>query len=288
VTEPLVFGAALLASGWLATAGIQVRARRAWLHRIEQGRSAPADSSLGRPSRIASALRIQRERFLTMAASAGGALIGHALMGPVGMLGGLAAGPLLARTRRRQAAAARQELLDRQLGEAVDTVAASVRAGLSVRRAVAEAASDVEPPLRNELANVVEALNAGEPLDRALARLDRGLGLADARLLVTALGVHRRTGGDLPTLLAELGKVIRSRREDRRSIRALTTQARSSGVVLAVLPVGFVALLSGTGGDGLGAFYRTLPGGLLLCAAFGCQALGFAWMRRIVERVDAP
>ncbi len=283
----VAFGAALMASGWLLAAGVNLQTRQTWLRRIGVNPTTAAQPSMT-PSRMGAAVGRHRRRILAMAVSACGALLGHALMGPVGMLGGLAAGPLMSRVRRRHGAMARQELLDRQLGEAVDTIAASVRAGLSVRRAVAEAASDVDAPLRDELTGVVEALNGGEPLDRALSRLDRGLGLADARLLVTALGVHRRTGGDLPTLLAELGQVIRSRREDRRSVRALTTQARSSGVVLAVLPLGFVALLSGTGGDGLGAFYRTIPGGLLLCVALGCQLLGFAWMRRIVERVEAP
>ena len=287
MTAAVAYGAAMLVSGWLLVAGVNVEARQALLQRIGvRPQAAPRASD--RSSRVVSALRRNQQRLLVMTVSLGGAFVGRALMGPVGMVGGLTMGPLLIRARRRREVGARRDLLDRQLGEAVDTIAASVRAGLSVRRAVAEAASDADPPLRQELTRVVEALNGGEPLDRALARLDRGLDLPDARLLVTALGVHRRTGGDLPTLLAELGQVIRSRREDRRSVRALTTQARSSGVVLAVLPVGFVALLSGTGGDGLGAFYRTLPGGVLLCVALGCQALGFAWMRRIVDRVEAP
>jgi Flp pilus assembly protein TadB len=274
VREAVLYGAALLVSGGLLVAGINAESRRAWLRRIEPSAPAPASPRV-RPSRFASAIGRHRRRVLAAAFSGGGAFIGFGLMGPVGLLGGLAAGPVISRASRRRAAAARQELLDRQLAEAVDTIAASVRAGLSVRRAVAEAASDVDPPFRDELTGVVEALNAGEPLDRALARLDRGLQLADARLLVTALGVHRRTGGDLPTLLAELGQVIRSRREDRRSVRALTAQARSSGVVLAVLPVGFVALLSGTGGDGLGALSQP-PGG---CAAQRCARLSGPGLR---------
>ena len=282
MTLALGYGAAILACGWLAAVGMNARGREASFQRL----GVAASPSQAEPARMAAVVARYRQPLLSLVVSAVGAFVGLRLMGPVGMVVGLAAGPLTTWAGRRRTAAIRQELLDRQLGEAVDTIAASVRAGLSVRRAVAEAAGDVDTPLRDELAGVVEALNAGEPLDRALSRLDRGLGLADARLLVTALGVHRRTGGDLPTLLAELGQVIRARREDRRSVRALTTQARSSGVVLAVLPVAFVALLSGTGGDGLGAFYRSVPGGTLLTIALGCQALGFAWMRRIVKRVE--
>jgi tight adherence protein B len=169
----------------------------------------------------------------------------------------------------------------------VDTVAAAVRAGLSVRRAIEEATRDGDEPLRGELEGVVQRLETGEALDKALGRLDQRLGMSDAGLLVAALAVHRRTGGDLPALLNEIGRVIRARFDDRRTIRALTTQARSSGVVLSVLPVAFVALLSGTGGDDLGAFYRTGSGAALLLLALVLQAAGFAWMRWIVQRVEA-
>jgi tight adherence protein B len=155
-----------------------------------------------------------------------------------------------------------------------------------VRRAIAEAAHGAEPPLHDELESVVRRVENGEPLDSAVARLDRRLGLSDVDLVVTALAVHRKTGGDLPRLLDEIEHVIRARLEERGAVRALTAQARSSGVVLAVLPIAFVALLSGTGGDDLGAFYRTSSGAGLLLISFACQILGFGWMRRIVRRVE--
>ncbi|MGH2692008.1 MAG: type II secretion system F family protein [Actinomycetota bacterium] len=217
-----------------------------------------------------------------------GALVGYRLIGPVGLVTGSVVAAIVIRAREARAAVVRRNLLDRQLAEAVVTVAAAVRAGLSVRRAVAEAAEGAELPLRNELDSVVRRLETGEPLDAALSRLDGRLDLSDAALVVNALAVHRRTGGDLPSLLDEIARVIRLRLEDRRDARALTVQARSSGVVLAVLPIGFVALLSGTGGDGLGAFYRTPSGALLLVGALCLQALGFTWMRRIIQRVEAP
>jgi tight adherence protein B len=283
VTAALVYGGALVLSGWLVSRGVDAADRALWRERL--GMKSASRSSTDRIG-IAMVLR-DRQRLLSFGQSLVGALLGYRLAGPVGLLAGSFAGVVIARARRSRAALQRRDLLDRQLGEAIDTIAAAVRAGLSVRRAVVEAARDVEPPLRDELESVVRRLETGEPLDAALARLDDILRLSDARLVVTALAVHRRSGGDLPTLLGEIGNVMRARREDRRGIRALTTQVRSSGVVLAVLPVAFVALLSGTGGDGLGAFYRSGDGTMLLLVAFLLQALGFAWMRRIVAGVEA-
>jgi tight adherence protein B len=226
------------------------------------------------------------KHLLLPGASLAGGLLGFSLLGPIGMLAGGAAGPGAVRAQRVRTRAKRRELLDQQLVEAVVSMAAAVRAGLSVRRAVAEAAESAEPPLRGELNSVLQRLETGEPLDVALGRLGASLALSDAALLVDALAVHRRTGGDLPRLLDEIAGVVRVRLIDRRAVRALTAQARSSGVVLAVLPVGFVALLSGTGGGGLGAFYRSPSGALVLLVALSLQGLGFLWMRRILKGID--
>lgn len=280
------YGGALALSGLLLSRAVAVREGDRRLARLGAGQ--PPRYPAAEWNRLLRSLRADRGRVLLYAAILGGAALGNLLLGPVGLVAGSFAGPLTIRAQRARAAVARRELVDRQLGEAVGAVSAALRAGLSVRRAVAEAARSAESPLREELEAALVRIETGEPLDVSLARLDRRLGLSDAGLLVTALGVHRRTGGDLPRLLDEIEKVIRSRREERAALHALTAQARSSGVVLAVLPIVFVALLSGTGGDGLGAFYRTPSGVVLLVVALCFQALGFAWMRRIVRRVDMP
>ena len=281
----IAYGGALLVSGWLFSRGLAQADHVRALVRL--GHDLPAGPSLvTRATSLLTRAWADRRRLAVAGSPLVGALVAHRLVGPIGLLAGSLVGLVVVRARETRAGRMRRDLLDRQLGEAVVTVAAAVRAGMSLRQAVVEAAEDAEPPLRGELASVVNRLETGEPLDAALSRLDRSLGLSDAALLVNALAVHRRTGGDLPALLDEIARVIRLRLEDLRAARSLTAAARSSGVVLAVLPIGFVALLSGTGGDGLGAFYRTHTGAFLLAAALSLQGLGFAWMRRIIRRIE--
>jgi tight adherence protein B len=81
--------------------------------------------------------------------------------------------------------------------------------------------------------------------------------------------------------------VIAQRSEARREVRVLTAQGRASGAVLATLPVAFVALLSGTGGNGLGAFYRTPMGSALLAGGLVCAGAGHMWIRRILANAEA-
>jgi tight adherence protein B len=173
--------------------------------------------------------------------------------------------------------------MEGQVREAVVALAAAVRAGRSIRGGLEEAAREVGPPLDVHLEEALHRLRVGGPLDATLRSLGNSIGSADAKLLVTVLDIHRRTGGDLPTMLDELADIVGQRADARRTVRALTAQGRASGAVLAVLPIAFVTLLSWTGGDGLGAFYRTPLGSGLLIAGLACDAAGFLWIRRIIS-----
>ncbi|HEV8571483.1 MAG TPA: type II secretion system F family protein [Actinomycetota bacterium] len=217
-----------------------------------------------------------------------GAAVGFWLAGPVGGLAGVVAAEIVLRGARSRSRRRARDLVDQQLREVMATLSASVRAGLSVRRAIEEAHAGSDPPLRDELAALVARLRVGQPIDTALKLFARQVDSPDAALLVTLLTVHRRTGGDLPALLDEVTGVVSQRTDTRRQVRALTAQGRASGAVLAVLPIAFVGLLSGTSGDGLGAFYRSLPGAGLLMAGLVCELMGFAWISRIVRTEDAP
>jgi tight adherence protein B len=211
------------------------------------------------------------------------ALGGLRLFGFVGGAAGAIAGPLTVRAVLRRGAARTADLLDQQFLDAVQGLAAAVRAGLSVRRALDEVTMEAEEPLRGFLERAQGRLRVGEPLEAALASLANEVDVADASLVVSLLAIHRRSGGDLSAMLDEVVVLVGDRRRGRRDLRALTAQGRASGAVLAVLPIAFVTLLSGTGGDGLGDFYRTPTGSVLLLVGLTCEVLGFLWIRRIVR-----
>jgi tight adherence protein B len=290
---PELYGAAVALSGWLLARAVAVARLERIQHRLKE-RPEPARPRQRPRNALLQHLARRAERrgwpasggsyaAVLVGAAAVGAALGTWLAGPVGGVVGFCGGPAAVEatlSRRNAGANLRAEA---QLRDVVTVLAGSIRAGLSIRRALEEAARDAGPPLRASLEVTHSRMQVGEPLDVVLEDLASHLDTPDLRLLVTALRVHARLGGDLPTLLDEVAGVIGNRVESRRQIRALTAQGRASGAVLAVLPVAFVALLSWTGGDGLGDFYRTPLGAGLLLAGLACDAVGFAWIRRIVR-----
>jgi tight adherence protein B len=209
------------------------------------------------------------------------AAVGFRLAGPVGALGGAIGVSVALESWLSRRLVSVRVRADEQFRDVLTALAAGTRAGLSLRRALMEAARDAEPPFRQVLEAALHRIQVGEPLEEALQEL--AAASTDARLVATLLAVHRRTGGDLPTLLDEVTDIVGRRAETRRQARALSAQGRASGAVLAVLPVAFVGLLSGTSGSGLGAFYRTAMGSTLLLAGLGLQGVGFLWLRRIAR-----
>jgi tight adherence protein B len=199
----------------------------------------------------------------------------------VGALGVVLGIPLLLESWLARRRARMREKADEQLREVLTALAAATRAGLSLRRGLREAVRDAEPPLLGTLQGALRRIEVGEPIESSLEELASASN--DARLVTTLIAVHSRTGGDLPALLDEVTDIVGRRVETRRQARALSAQARASGAVLAVLPVAFVGLLSGTSGSGLGAFYRTATGSMLLLGGMILQGVGFLWLRRIAR-----
>lgn len=197
----------------------------------------------------------------------------------IGTLAGLV-GPWV-RDRRRDTASA--GLLEDQLAEAVSSLAAGMRAGLSLARAIRFAAEEAEPPLAGSLGPVADRIDLGLPLEQALAEWARSINSADVRLLAGVLELHRRTGGELPVVLDGVAATLRERRAAAREVRALTAQARLSGAILGLLPIGFFLFLSVTSRQDIEAALHSSAGIAAIALGSVMQGCAFVWIRSLLR-----
>ena len=196
-------------------------------------------------------------------------------------VGGGAAFVVYAMRRRRRSRLRRHAA--ELVADAVSAVAAGLRAGLSLPQAFAYARDEAEEPLRGELSDLVGAIDTGTPITEALAGWADSHGSEDARLIAGVLDLHRRSGGDLPAVLDGLTSTLRERRAAQREIRALTAQARLSGVILGLLPIGFFAFLLVTSRREMLDAIGTPIGGTALGIGLGLELLAFVWIRHLLE-----
>jgi tight adherence protein B len=215
-----------------------------------------------------------------------GVAAGWALGGPPGAATGIALGAtaptmVLRRRERHRADRVEEQLIDACVG-----MAAAVRSGMSLVQALGYAAEEVGEPLGPALRDIARAHDLGLPLDAALERWASGLGSDDATFVAAAMRLHRSIGGNLPEVLEQVASTLRERRAVAREVRSLTAQARLSGAILVLLPVGFFLFLSVTSPHDMGAAYRS-PAGLAAIAIGGAlDGLAFLWIRRLL-RVEA-
>jgi tight adherence protein B len=213
---------------------------------------------------------------------------------PVVLLCFVAAGPVLAVAgaagislvwfglRRRRRANERRRAAE-QISDAVGAMSAGLRAGLSLSQSFAYARDEAEEPLRSDLGSLVGKIDVGTPLGEALSDWADAQGSEDALLIVGVLDLHRRSGGDLPTVLDSLAGTLRERRAAHRDVLALTAQARLSGMILGMLPIGFFGFLLLTSRHEMLQAIGTPLGRMALGIGLGLEMLAFLWIRHLLE-----
>jgi tight adherence protein B len=123
----------------------------------------------------------------------------------------------------------------------------------------------------------------GSPLDEALGRWVGQIPGPDVRLVAAVLRLQRRTGGSLPSVLDRLARTLRDRRAAEREVRSLTAQARLSGAILGLLPIGFFLFLSVTSKSDIAAALRSPVGGAAVATGSVLQGVAFLWIRKLLK-----
>jgi tight adherence protein B len=184
--------------------------------------------------------------------------------------------------KRRRALAVPPIMVEERFADAVGALAAAVRSGASLTQAIRYATTEAAPPVRDDLTHVVEQLDTGVALDHALRSWATSRSSANVELVVGALELHRRSGGDLPAVLDQVVGAIRDRVSITREGRSLTAQARMSAWILGLLPVGFFAFLWLTS-------RRDIEGAMSTPVGIACVVLGlllelgaFVWIRKLL------
>jgi tight adherence protein B len=175
--------------------------------------------------------------------------------------------------------------LQEQLPDAFYLLARSLRAGLSLEQALATVAEHGTRPLADEFRRAVEQTELGLAAPVALQAMGRRLGLVDFNVFVTAVTLHRTTGGNLAALLDRVASSTRDRNLYRGYFRAATALGRISGVFICLaVPALFFgyALLQP---DIINRFI-THPAGLRALTFAGVlEVVGIFWMYSLL-RVD--
>ncbi len=133
----------------------------------------------------------------------------------------------------------RNSRLVSQFPDALNTIVRCVRVGIPMAEALRTVSKDALEPTKMEFTILADKVAIGVPLDVALRELAERIKLTEYQFFATALTLQARSGGGITQTLETLSEVIRKRVGLKARGYALTAEARTSAMILSVLP--FVA-----------------------------------------------
>lgn len=195
---------------------------------------------------------------------------------PPAFVAGLAMSAAVVVSKRR----ARIRTLLGQLPKALDVVGRAVHAGQTIPAAFQIVADDMEPPISDEFRRCYEQQHLGVSFESALRNLARRTPLMELRILIVALLVQSRSGGNLAVLLRDLSALVQKRLNLEQRVRALTGEGRMQAAVLIVLPTAAFVLLYFLAPKYIAVL---LDRPWLIGGALAAQGLGALWIRRCIR-----
>lgn len=173
-----------------------------------------------------------------------------------------------------------------QLPDMLNLVVNGLRAGYSTLQAMEAVSKELPTPICDEFRRVVQEMQLGIPMEKALENLLRRIPSEDLDFVVTAINVQREVGGNLAEIMDVISYTIRERVRIKGEIRALTSQATYSGRALALLPIGLMCVLWFLNRDYVMTFFsdgNALCGGIALGSAALLIIFGYIVMMRIAN-----
>lgn len=173
------------------------------------------------------------------------------------------------------------------LPEALELVSRSLRSGSSLLQALTEVSSSIPGPLGSALERVVLGVQRGESVTHALQRLASRTPISEVRVAVAALSLAAESGAGPSQALDGVGSSLRDSHRLRVELGALTSQARTSALVLIALPFVFVGINAAVDPSALAFLFEDDAGRVCLVAGLALDAIGWVWMNGLVRRVQA-
>jgi len=170
-----------------------------------------------------------------------------------------------------------------QLSDVITTISNALKAGQSFPQALQSTSSSTRPPAGTEFSRIVNEVQLGMPIEEALAKLVARTRSEDLELIVSAVAINRIVGGNLAETLDSISTTIRDRVRIKGEIKTLTAQARVSGWILSLLPIGLAGILMLIAPDYFRPMVTDVVGISLLAAGGFSMLLGIAIIRKIVD-----
>lgn len=170
-----------------------------------------------------------------------------------------------------------------ELAGSVELIVRGVKSGLPLNECLKMIGREAQEPLAGEFRRIVDQTTMGVPLDQALNKMYERMPLSEVSFFSIVLAIQQKAGGNLSEALGNLAIVLRSRRMMREKVNALSSEAKSSAMIIGALPIAVGVLVSITAPDYIKLLFTDKTGHMALMVGAGMMGSGIMVMRKMIN-----
>lgn len=179
-------------------------------------------------------------------------------------------------TKRRQRFVA-------QFPDAVDLIVRAVKSGLPVTESLQTVGDELPNDVGRLFQEVTGNIKLGKSLDEALAAASCKVQAPELRFFMISVAIQQETGGNLAEILQNLVGLMRRRAQVKLKIKAMSSEARASALIIGSLPFVMFGILYLVDSDYVMKLFNDPRGWVLLTAGFVSLSLGIGIMSKMVR-----
>lgn len=177
----------------------------------------------------------------------------------------------------------REKKFTADFANAIDVIVRSVKSGLPTMDALRIVAGEFRDPVGSEFRKLVEGMKVGLTLEQGLRKMYDSMPTAEVSFFGIVMTIQQKTGGNLSEALGNLAGVLRDRKRLQGKIKAMSSEAKASAMIIGSLPpvVGTIVYL--TTPAYIALLFTEKAGNLMLAGCAFWMGLGIFVMRGMIN-----
>jgi len=167
--------------------------------------------------------------------------------------------------------------------DALDVLIRGLKAGLPAAESIRIVGQEMAGPVAEEFARISDSIKMGAEFDEVLWSAADRIDLPEFSFFVITLSIQRETGGNLGETLENLVEMLRKRRMVRLKVKALSSEAKASAIIVGSLPFALFGVLYMLNREYISVLFTHPTGPYLIATALGMLSMGVAVMVKLTK-----
>jgi len=170
-----------------------------------------------------------------------------------------------------------------EFANALDVIVRSVKSGLPTNEALKIVGREIPEPVASEFTKLTESMKVGVTLEQGLKRMYDSMPTAEVSFFAIVMTIQQKSGGNLSEALGNLAGVLRDRKRLQGKIKAMSSEAKASAMIIGSLPPSVMGMVYMTSPNYISLLFTERLGNLMLAACVAWMSVGIFVMKKMIS-----